>query len=174
MAARPLNDRQRRFVAEYLIDLNATKAALRAGYSVKSAPFIGHQLLQKTLIAEAIAQGQAERAERLEITADSVLKELASVAFAHMGQFAKWGGESVSLIDSDKVDPRAVSEVKMSVTRYGTNLGIKLHDKLGALKLLGQHLGMFEPASDPDLGTGQVEITRIKYHQPPPAAADAS
>ncbi len=161
-------------MAEYLVDLNATKAALRAGYSVKSAPFIGHQLLQKTLVSEAIAQGQAERAERLEITADRVLTELAAVAFAHMGQFATWNGHDVTLKNSDDVDPRAVSEVKMSETRYGTNLGIKLHDKLGALKLLGQHLGMFEASTDPDVASDTVTITRVTYVEPSPVQADGS
>lgn len=173
MADRPLTARQQRFAAEYLIDLNATAAAIRAGYSVKTAPTIGHQLLQKTSVAEAIAQGQTARSERLEITADRVVTELAAIAFAHMGQFATWGGHDVTLKDSSEVDPRAVLEVKMSETKYGTNLGIKLHDKLGALKLLGQHLGMFEANSDPDGAVDTVTITSIKYVQPEPSS-DAS
>lgn len=169
-----LTDRQRRFVAEYLIDLNATQAAIRAGYSVKSADKIGPELLGKTRVGEAIRAAQSERSERTEITQDRVLEELAALAFAHMGQFATWSKESVSLKDSTKLDPRAVSEVKQSVKQFGTDIGIKLHDKLGALKLLGQHLGMFDSSTDPD-STQRILITEVEVIAPPPSAdVDAS
>ena len=68
-----LTAKQERFVAEYLIDLNATQAAIRAGYSVKTASETGYENLRKPQIAAAIAAGQAERSERTEITQDYVL-----------------------------------------------------------------------------------------------------
>lgn len=60
-----------------------------------------------------------------------------------MGQYAQWGPQGVTLIDSATVDPRAVAEVKETTTQHGGSQGIKLHDKVSTLKLLGQHIGMF-------------------------------
>lgn len=73
---RPLTDKQKRFVAEYLVDLNATQAAIRAGYSARNADKIGPELLGKTRVAEAIQAAQQERAARCELTQDLVLKKL--------------------------------------------------------------------------------------------------
>ena len=73
MAVR-LTDRQQRFVAEYLIDLNATQAAIRAGYSKKTADRIGPELLGKTCVSEAIQAAKAARSKRTEITQDRVLE----------------------------------------------------------------------------------------------------
>jgi len=73
MPAGKLTPRQERFVQEYLIDLNATQAAIRAGYSTKTAQMIGSENLSKPMIAAAIAAAQAKRTERTEITQDYVL-----------------------------------------------------------------------------------------------------
>jgi phage terminase small subunit len=77
-----LNAKQRCFVLEYLVDLNSTRAAVRAGYSKKTADVIGPRLLGNVRVKEAVAKAVAERAARTEITADAVLKELALVGFA--------------------------------------------------------------------------------------------
>lgn len=79
MAAR-LTEKQQRFVAEYLIDLNATQAAIRAGYSAKNADKIGSQLLGKTRVYEAIQAEKTARSERTEITQDYVLRKLTQIA----------------------------------------------------------------------------------------------
>lgn len=71
-----LTDRQQRFVEEYLVDLNATQAAIRAGYSQKSADKIGAQLLGKTRVAEAISKAKQKRATRTNITQDMIIKEV--------------------------------------------------------------------------------------------------
>lgn len=81
MAAR-LTDRQQRFVAEYLVDLNATQAAIRAGYSEKRASEIGYQLLRKTTVQAAIQEAMADREKRTGVTQDRVVAELERVAFA--------------------------------------------------------------------------------------------
>ena len=77
-----LTDKQRRFVEEYLVDLNATQAAIRAGYSAETAEQIGYQLLQKTSVVEAISKARQDQQERTAITADTVLMEIANVALA--------------------------------------------------------------------------------------------
>ena len=138
-----LTPKQARFVEEYLVDLNATQAAIRAGYSVKSAEMLGYQLLQKTTVASAVAQAQQERSERTEITQDQVLRELARIGFSDMGNYVKYGPGGVMLVDSSEVDTRVVAEVSQTVTKEGGTVKFKLHDKVGALVKLGQHLGMF-------------------------------
>lgn len=145
-----LSPRQQRFVEEYLKDLNATQAAIRAGYAPKTADVQGPRLLGNVGVAAAIAEGKRARSERTQISADRVLEEIAAIAFAHMGQYATWHDDRVSLTDSSEVDPRAVSEVSQRMTRYGNNVGIKLHDKLGALEKLGRHLGMWGDKGETD------------------------
>ena len=76
-----LTEKQKRFVAEYLIEANQKKAAIKAGYSEKTAEQIGYQLLQKTSVAEAIEKAQRKRELRTDITADRVLHELADIGF---------------------------------------------------------------------------------------------
>jgi phage terminase small subunit len=141
--ATDLPPKRQRFVDEYLIDLNATQAAIRAGYSPRTANEQGSQLLAILSVRDAIDRAQAERSRRIGLHADRVLEELVAVGFAHMGQYATWGPRGVTLVDSETVDSRAVAEVKETTTQHGGSMGIKLHDKVATLKLLGQHIGLF-------------------------------
>lgn len=90
-----LTPKQKAFVAEYLIDLNASAAARRAGYSEKTAHSIGDENLRKPEIAAAIASAQGERSKRTEVTADRVLKELAKIGFSDIRKAVKWGSRLV-------------------------------------------------------------------------------
>jgi phage terminase small subunit len=81
-----LTAKQLRFVAEYLVDLNATRAAIRAGYSPKTAGVIGYENLKKPQIAAVIAKAQAQLAERTEVTIETVVAELARLGFARLGE----------------------------------------------------------------------------------------
>lgn len=85
-----LRGKQQRFVDEYLIDRNATQAAIRAGYSARTAEQMGYQLLQKTSVQEAIAKGEAELAERNKITQDKVLNLLWDMATADPNELIKY------------------------------------------------------------------------------------
>lgn len=141
-----LTPKQTAFVQEYLIDLNATQAAIRAGYSVRTANRMGSENLSKPDIAVAVQQAMAERSERTGVVADRVLLELARVAFSDMGKVAKWGPGGVQVLDSEEIpgDVRlAVAEVASTDTKYGRTMRVKLHDKLRALELLGKHLDLF-------------------------------
>ncbi len=91
----PLSDKQARFVGEYLIDLNATQAAIRAGYSEATAKQQGARLLTKADVRAAVADGQEKRAKRTEITADRVLQELAKIGFSDIRKAVKWGSRFV-------------------------------------------------------------------------------
>jgi phage terminase small subunit len=138
--------KQARFVEEYLIDLNATQAAIRAGYSAKNADKIGPELLGKTRVAEAIEKAIAERSQRTEITQDQVLKELALIGFANAGNYFDWGPDGVSLLDKGdltEAQRSVVAEVSQTKTEHGGTIRLKLHDKQAALVNLGRHLGLF-------------------------------
>jgi phage terminase small subunit len=149
MSGRKLNARQARFSQEYVLDLNATQAAIRAGYSKKTAGQIGERLLKKVEIAAAIAAAKAERSERTMIGADRVLRELARIAFLDIGKAFTEGGQLKPLHEMDEDTRRAISGLEVSALYAdGENIGtlskIKLSVKLKALELLGRHVGLFD------------------------------
>lgn len=149
-----LTEKQRRFVDEYLIDLNATQAAIRAGYSVKTAKDIGCQNLAKLNIQQEISEKMAERSKRTGVNQDRIVMELAKIAFVN----------AADVIDSDDAtikagatadDTAAIQSVKVKVipTKEGEGVEreIRLNDKLKALELLGKHLGMWNDKLDVNL-----------------------
>ena len=163
MSASKLTAKQRLFVAEYLTDFNATQAAIRAGYSRKTARFIGAENLTKPNIAGAIEEALEERLKALGVTSYRVLEELSKLGFSDIRNYVKWGSASVKLIDSDELGDEAapaVAEVTQTPTQYGNSIKFKLHDKKGSLELLGKHLKLFTDKrehSGPD--GGQISFT---------------
>lgn len=142
-----LTPKQQRFVEEYIVDLNGTQAAIRAGYSQKTAKEIAAENLTKPDIQNEIEKAEAARAERTKVTADRTLLELARIGYADMRQFAAWGPDGVSLTDSKDLSPddaACVLEVSDEPTKLGTKHKIKLHDKVRALELIARHLGMLK------------------------------
>jgi len=139
-----LTAKQQRFVEEYLVDLNATQAAIRAGYSVKNADKIGPELLGKTRVAEAIKQAMAKRSRRTGINQDRVLRELATIAFADMADFVQVvdDGSKVVALELDKIPPDKRGAIA-SIKQGANGIDVKLNDKVKALELLGRHLGMY-------------------------------
>lgn len=158
---RKLTPKQAAFVVEYLVDLNATQAAIRAGYSAKTAYRIGAELLHKTSVAEAIQKAQARREVRTEITQDQVVTELAKIAFGNVRDVMEWGPRGVTLKDSaalTEAQAAGVAEVSESVTKDGGSIKLKRHDKVKALELLGRHLGMF---TDKVEHSGELDIVAL-------------
>lgn len=146
MAKGDLTKMQRLFVAEYLKDLNATQAAIRAGYSAKTADRIGPELLGKTCVAMAIQKAMQKREKRIEVSQDDVIRELSRIAFGDLRDAVKWGPGGVALKDSSGLtsdQAAAISEVAETGTKGGGSQRIKRHDKVKALELLGKHLGMW-------------------------------
>lgn len=145
MPAGKLTARQQRFVDEFLVDLNSSAAATRAGY--KGDPnTTGPRLLQHPGVAKEIANRQAVLRESLEITQEMVVRELAKIAFGDQRQIMSWGKKGIKLRESvELTDDQAatVAEISETVTAAGGTLKVKAHDKVGALKLLGEHLGLF-------------------------------
>lgn len=142
-----LTQKQRLFVDEYLIDLNATQAAIRAGYSPNNADKIGSELLGKTRVSDAIKTAMAERSKRTGINQDRILMELAKIALVNPENVVNFD-EAKIREDALPEDLAAVASVK--VKRFPTKDGegiereIKFYDKTKALDLAGRHLGMFK------------------------------
>jgi len=137
-----LTPKQRRFVEEYLVALNATQAAIRAGYSPKTAYSIGMENLRKPQIAAAIQEAMKSRSARTEVTQDRVVKELARVAFVDPVQVINFKTGAV-LSDISEDDRAVLAGVKVKDGDTFTEREVKLCDKLRALELLGKHLGIF-------------------------------
>ncbi len=143
-----MTDKQARFCEEYMIDLNATQAAIRAGYSQKTANEQAARLLANVSIQNRIAQLQAEQSRRTGVSADRVVRELARIAFANARDLIDPETASVKL-DASRDDLAAVQSIKVkSFGEDGLEHEVKLADKLKALDLLGRHLGMFNGAGD--------------------------
>lgn len=172
-----MTEKQKRFCHEYLLDLNATQAAIRAGYSEKNADKIGHELLGKTRVNELIQKLMAERSERTEITQDRVLKELAAIAFADATDFVQVtekplynsdgekmldnSGEvimipDVEITETEKLKPEQKKAIA-SIKQGRNGIEVKLNDKTKALELLGRHLGMWNDKQEINLTAVNIE-----------------
>lgn len=141
--------KQQRFCDEYLIDLNATQAAIRAGYSVESAKEIGCENLTKPNIQSVIAKAMAERSRRTGINQDRVLQEIAKLALVNI--------DDVVDLETARIKPTATKEdlaciqsIKIKPTEFGEEREIKFYDKKGSLELAGRHLGMFRDKLEVD------------------------
>ena len=146
-----LNEKQRRFAAEYLIDLNATQAATRAGYSKKTAYSQGQRLLKHAEVQEAIQEGQRARAARTGITQDRVLQELGRVAFSDIRKLFNKDGSLKSPAELDDDTAAAIASMETLEEFSGSGKDrefvgyarkVRTHGKVESLRLAMQHLGM--------------------------------
>ncbi len=145
-----LSQKQKRFIEEYLIDLNATQAAIRAGYSPDTANEQGSQNLAKLSVRNEIDKAIAERSKRTGVNADRVVRELAKIAFSKATDIIDFR-DGTLLPDINDDDLAVIQSVKVktstSDTGESTEREIKLADKLKALELLGRHLGIYTDKS---------------------------
>lgn len=143
-----LTDRQKEFVRQYLVDLNATKAAIRAGYSERTAYSVGQRLLKNVEIQRAVAAAQAKRARRVEVTQDYVLSNLVEVVERTM--------QRAPVLD--RKGEQVTDEEGRAVWTFDAKSANR------ALELLGKHLGIFADkvkaeVSGPDGGPVQSSMT---------------
>jgi phage terminase small subunit len=145
----PLNARQRAFVAEYVIDLNASRAAIRAGYSSVAANVAGSTLLANRNVANAVEHALASRLARTQITQDTVLNEMAILALARIDHYELDDQGQVRLTaNAPEGAMAAVKSIKRRVTfsKQGDKTieaELVMHDKTAPLKLMGRHVGLF-------------------------------
>lgn len=138
-----MTKKQKRFVEEYLIDLNATQAAIRAGYSPDTAGSIGAENLKKPEIKSRIDKAMAERSRRTGINQDRVLQELARIGFAKITDVVDPDTAKIRPDASDD-DLACIQSIKIKPNEFGTEREVKLYDKKAALVDLGKHLGLFK------------------------------
>lgn len=142
-----LTAKQQRFVEEYLIDLNATQAAIRAGYKkTEYTDTNANKLLENTRIREAIDKAMAERSKRTGINQNRVIQELARIAFVNPQNVINAEDGSVRE-DATEDDLACIQSVKVKTMSGDKGCSeereVRLNDKMKALELLGKHLGMF-------------------------------
>lgn len=182
MKKKALDPKRALFVQEYLKDLNATQAAIRAGYSKKTANKNASRLMVNEGIQKAIAKAQAARAERVEITLDEWLRELKIVGFSDLSHYIEIDPDTGSIraraFDEASM-PKNASRALESITEVRTihesangeqsvvnsRITFKLHSKMDALDKIGKHLGFFEK----DNAQKVPQIFGVEYPDADPA-----
>lgn len=152
-----LTPKQKRFCEEYLIDMNATQAAIRAGYSEKTAYSMGQRLLKKVEVQEYIQKRMTSLEYRTGITQERVLNEIAAVAFANATDYAQVIDGRVKLTSTkDLTDEQKKGLAVIKEGRFGVE--VKAYDKLKALQMLGDYLSLFTDKQRLALEQRKVEI----------------
>jgi phage terminase small subunit len=179
-----LTEMRERFCQEFVIDLNATQAAIRAGYSEKTASSQGQRLLTFVEVQDRLKEIKQERSERTQITQDKVLVEIAIIALSNAADYAHVvekecvdtvNGVLVTVRDENgepvkyrTVEPVLTEELTeeqqraLAVIKKGRDgFEVKTHNKLDALRLLGVHLGMWNKKGELDEREQQARIDKL-------------
>lgn len=169
-----MTPRRRRFVEEYLVDLNAAAAAVRAGYSSRNKG--PSSVMRDPEVAAAIRAGMEARAHRTRVNADAVVTELARIGFANMLDYMSVGADGDLIVDLSALDREraaAIAEVTVEDFKDGRakdardirRVKFKLLDKRAALVDIGKHLGMFGGSRHAAAPDGEP-VTRIELAGP--------
>lgn len=171
-----LTDKQKRFVDEYLVDLNATQAAKRAGYK---DPNIGRQLITKNNVSEEIRKRKNELSDKTGITQEMVLREYAKIAFFDPRKLFQDNGQpkDITMLDDDTAGALAGLDVMEEYEGHGQDREFvgytkkyKIADKLRALDALGKHLGLFDKdgGDEDNEGGGIAQLPAVMPSGTPP------
>lgn len=149
--AKELDARERKFVDEYMIDGDAPRAAIAAGYSETMANSKAYQWVSnskvKPHVYAAVRNKQNRISERLEVTAERSIRELARISYGSIRDVAKWGPDGMTLKDSSELTDDQAAMIESITYREGVqgkSVSFKTHSKTTALKMLGDHLGLFK------------------------------
>ena len=159
-----LTPKQEAFAREYLLDLNSKQAAIRAGYSAKTAEQQGSRLLKYSQVTAYIQHHADKRAEKLDLSAEMVLRELMHLAFLDPQDVFFPDGTIKPLSEMPEAARRAISGIDFATVGIGegshTVEKIKLHSKTQALDLLGKHLKLFTERREVE-HTGEVTFNMV-------------
>lgn len=170
-----LSEKHQRFVDEYLIDLNATQAAIRAGYSAKTAYSQGHDLLKHPEVSKAIRAAKKARAQRMVISQDRVLQELARIAFFDPRKLFDADGKPIPINQLDDETAAALTGLDVleefeghgeERTFVGYTKKYKIADKNTALANAMRHLGMLKEGLNVNVPSGGA-LVRVEFVDPP-------
>lgn len=157
-----LTPKQKMFIDEYLVDLNATQAAIRAGYSPKTAKDIACENLAKPNIKSEIDKRMAERSRRVGMNADRILHELGKLAFVKIEDVVDFETGSIKPTATSD-DLAAIQSIKIKPGEYGVEKEVKFYDKKSTLELLGKHIGMWTDKLDVDAEVDMELNINISY-----------
>lgn len=160
-----ITEKQRRFCEEYVVDLNGTQAAIRAGYSVNSANEQASRMLAKDNIQAEVARLKTEQSERTEITADRVLQAMAEVAFGDIRGMFNDDGSLKRPHEWDDETAAAVAGMDVVTVSAGEGMvehvaKIKRTDRLRAMEMLARHLSLFNDKLDVNVTSDLAERMR--------------
>lgn len=135
------------FAREYIVDFNATQAALRAGLgkTLRTTRQRGYEMMQREDVQQRIRELVEARKQRIEVTEEALVEEARRLAFASAGDIVKWGPQGIEIRCSTELTPEemaTVAEVSETKTEHGGTIKVKQHDKIGPLRLLMQYKGM--------------------------------
>jgi phage terminase small subunit len=163
-----LTDKHARFVAEYLIDANATQAAIRAGYSQKTARQQGQRLLTNVDIKAAIRRRQARVEAEAEVSAAATLRELGRIGYFDIGELFRPDGSIIPIHKLPRAVRAAVSRVEIVLKNATAGddkidrvLKVWTHDKTPALTQLGKHFGLFVEKIELKDVTAEARVARL-------------
>jgi phage terminase small subunit len=178
----PMSEKHQRFVEEYLLDLNATQAAIRAGYSSATAYSQGQRLLKHVEVKKAIAKAKRDRADRMAIKQDRVLQELARIAFFDPRKLFDADGKPIAITQLDDDTAAALAGLDVLEEFEGTGedrvfVGYtkkyKIADKNTALTNAMRHLGMLKDNLNIGLPVGGA-LVKVEFVDPPNPAPGAA
>ena len=166
-----ISEKQQLFCQEYLIDLNATQAAIRAGYNSRSANKNAARLMVNDGIRDEISRLQEQRSKATGIAAEHVIRELAFIAFANIRSLFNADGTMIPVHELDEASARSIAAIDVVNEHINTDNGtttkrfklkVRLNDKVRALELLGRHLGMFNGPNSTSAPVGNVVFVMSK------------
>ena len=165
-----MNDKQRRFVAEYLVDLNGTQAAIRAGYSARTAESQASTLLRNPKVRTAVSEGKAKQLAKADVTAQRVLNEIARLSFSDARKLFDESGNLKPLHELTDDEAAAIASVEIVVQpKRGaedrdpdTIHKIKVWDKTRSLEMLAKHFGLL---TDKVEHSGQITLPVKVVHE---------
>jgi phage terminase small subunit len=175
-----LTPKQKRFCLEYMVDFNGTQAAIRAGYSKKTANAIATENLSKPYIAEEIKKLTDKTSEWVDVTVQELIDEYKKLAFTNSEDLFDWKDEKITTIDEDgqeqeeiiskpylkayKDMPKAALAAISEIRETNQGISIKLHDKKGSLDSLMKYKGQFRTINEHGgLGGGPIQ-TETQYN----------
>jgi len=167
-----LTPKQKLFCDYYLISLNATDAAIKAGYSAKTAHSIGFENLIKPEIQSYIESKQVKLQEKIEVTQQMVLEELAKIGFSNIQDLMDEGNTFKDALEIEKTKAAAIESIKVKTTtrtiigqpdEVSQEIQFKMYSKTNALEQLGKHLGFFEVDNKQKTKSIKVTIGKKPY-----------
>lgn len=165
MSKKKLTDKQEQFCQQFLVDLNATQACIRAGYSEHTAKEIGYEHLTKPHIIERIAELKAKRAEKLEVTQDDILNHLNILRSSNIQEYIKFDDGKLTFKDFKELTEEQLMCIE-SIKNTANGIELKLHGKEWTIEKISRHIGFYEVDNGQQNPDTNNQITVINNGKP--------